>query len=267
MARAGGENFPVASRLLGPRLREPLLAIYGFARLVDQVGDEVTGDRPALLDWLDSEIDRIYADEMPDHPALRRMAVVVREAEIPPDPLHRLVEANRLDQTVSSYATFDDLLAYCRLSADPVGRMVLHVFGAATTERVELSDAVCSGLQVTEHLQDVREDLVRGRVYLPQEDLERFGCSEEDLAASPSPERVRTLMAFEVERARRLFDRGEPLVATVRGRQRLAVTAFIAGGRAALAGIERAGFAVEDLPPRPSWPDRIAALLQTARPR
>jgi squalene synthase HpnC len=266
MARAGGENFPVASRLLGPRLRESLLAIYGFARLVDVVGDEATGDRLALLEWLDGEIDRIYAGAMPDHPALRRMAAVARESEIPPEALHRLVEANRVDQTVSSYATFDDLLAYCALSADPVGRMVLYVFGAATPDRIELSDAICSGLQVTEHLQDVREDLARGRVYLPQEDLARFGCSYEDLTASPSPERVRTLIAFEVERARRLFDRGEPLIATLRGRQRLAITAFVAGGRAALAGIERAGFAVEDRPPPPAWPDRIAALLQSARP-
>ena len=267
MARAGGENFPVASRLLGPRLRESLLAIYGFARLVDQVGDEVEGDRLALLAWLDSEVDRIYAGGMPEHPALRRMAVVARETGIPAEPLHRLVEANRVDQTVSSYATFDDLLAYCALSADPVGRMVLHVFDAATGDRIELSDAICSGLQVTEHLQDVREDLARGRVYLPQEDLARFGCDADDLAASPSPERVRTLIAFEVERARRLFDRGEPLIKSLRGRPRLAVTAFVAGGRAALAGIERAGFAIEERPPRPSWPDRIAALLRSARPR
>jgi len=194
------------------------------------------------------------------------MAAVTRQSDIPAEPLHRLVEANRLDQTVSSYATFDDLLSYCALSAEPVGRMVLHVFGAATDDRIELSDAICSGLQVTEHLQDVREDLADGRVYLPQEDLERLGCSEEDLAISPSPERVRTLIAFEVERARRLLDRGEPLIATLRGRQRLAVTAFVAGGRAALAGIERAGFAIEDRPPRHSWPDRIAALLRTARP-
>ena len=266
MARAGGENFPVASRLLGARLRDSLLAIYGFARLVDQVGDEVTCDRLALLDWLDAEIDRIYAGEMPNHPALRRMAVVARESEIPAEPLHRLVEANRVDQTVSSYATFDDLLGYCALSADPVGRMVLHVFDAPTPERIELSDAICSGLQVTEHLQDVREDLARGRVYLPQEDLERFGCSPDDLATSPSPERVRTLIAFEVVRARRLFDRGEPLAASLRGRQRLALTAFVAGGRAALSGIERAGFALEEQPPRPTWPNRIAALLKTARP-
>ncbi len=266
MAHAGGENFPVASRLLGPRLRESLLAIYGFARLVDQVGDEVPGDRLALLDWLDSQIDRIYAGESPDHPALRRMAATARESDIPPEPLHRIVEANRRDQAVSSYATFDDLLTYCALSADPVGRMVLHVFGAATPERIELSDAICSGLQVTEHLQDVREDMARGRVYIPQEDLERFVVGPDDLTTSPSPERVRTLMAFEVERARRLFDRGEPLITSLPGRQRLAITAFVAGGRAALAAIERADFAASDSPPRPSWPDRIAALVRTASP-
>jgi squalene synthase HpnC len=266
MARAGGENFPVASRLLGRRLREPLLAIYGFARLVDQVGDESHGDRLALLDWLDSEIDVIYAGGMPEHPAMCRMAVVARESRIPAEALHRLVEANRVDQTVSSYATFDDLLAYCALSANPVGHMVLCVFDAATPDRITLSDSICSGLQVTEHLQDVREDLGRGRVYLPQEDLRRFGCDEADLATSPSPERVRTLVAFEVERARKLFEHGEPLITTLSGRPRLAITAFVAGGRAALAGIERAGFALSLQPPRPSWPARIAALARTARP-
>lgn len=266
LARAGGENFPVATRLLGPRLRDSLYAIYGFARLTDEIGDEASGDRLALLDWLDAEIDLIYSGGMPTHPAMRRMAAVAREAGIPPEPLHALVEANRVDQTVSSYATFDELLSYCALSANPVGHMVLCVFDAATPDRIELSDAVCSALQVTEHLQDVREDLERGRVYLPQADLSRFGCDEADLSVSPSPERVRALIAFEVERARRLFDRGEPLIETLRGRARFAVTAFVAGGRAALAGIERAGFALGTHPPRPSWPDRLAALAQTARP-
>ena len=266
MARAGGENFPVAGRLLGRRLRDSLLAIYGFARLVDQIGDESLGDRPALLDWLDSEIDRIYDGAVPDHPTLRRMAVVAREAGIPPGPPHRLVEANRIDQITSSYATFEDLLGYCELSANPVGHMVLHVFGAATTERMELSDAICSALQVTEHLQDVREDLARGRVYLPQEDLARFGCTESDLAVSPTPERVRTLIAFEVERARSLFDRGAPLITLLTGRPRLAVMAFVAGGRAALAAMERAGYAVGAEPPRPTLTARIAALARTMRP-
>jgi squalene synthase HpnC len=267
MERAGGENFPVASRLLGRRLREPLLAIYGFARLVDQVGDESPGDRPALLDWLDSQIDRMYAGATPDHPALRRMAVTARRAAIPPEPLHRLVAANRMDQTTSSYATFDDLLDYCALSANPVGHMVLHVFDAATPDRIDLSDAICSALQVTEHLQDVREDLAHGRAYLPQEDLARFGCDEADLTVSPTPERVRTLIAFEAERARALFDRGAPLIATLRGRPRLAVTAFVAGGRAALAAIGAAGYSLGTEPPRPTAGARIAALVRTARPR
>lgn len=267
MARAGGENFPVAGRLLGRRLREPLLAIYGFARLVDQVGDESPGDRLALLDWLDSEIDRMYAGETPDHPALMRMALVARRAGIPPEPLHRLVEANRIDQTTTAYETFDDLLAYCALSANPVGHMVLHIFDAATGERLELSDAVCSALQVTEHLQDVREDHARGRVYLPQEDLARFGCTDSDLAVSPTAERVRTLVAFEVERARALFDQGAPLIATLRGRPRLAVTAFVAGGRAALDAIEVAGHALGAEPPRPTPAARIAAFARTVRPR
>jgi squalene synthase HpnC len=267
MARAGGENFPVASRLLGRRLRESLLGIYGFARLVDQVGDESPGDRLALLDWLDSEIDGIFRGQMPEHPAMQRMAVVARESGIPAEPLHRLVEANRVDQTVHAYATFEDLLSYCALSANPVGHMVLYVFDAATPERMTLSDAICSGLQVTEHLQDVREDLARGRVYLPQGDLARFGCEVGDLASSPSPERVRTLVAFEVERARTLFVSGDPLITSLAGRARLAVTAFVAGGRAALAGIERAGFALESQPTRPSWPARVAALAQTARPK
>jgi squalene synthase HpnC len=266
MARAGGENFPVASRLLGHRLREQLAAIYGFARLTDQIGDESPGDRPALLDWLDSEIDRMYAGATPEHPALRRMAAVAREKGIPAASLHRLVEANRVDQTTTAYATFDDLLDYCALSANPVGHMVLHVFDAATPERIELSDAICSALQVTEHLQDVREDLARGRVYLPQQDLERFGCGEADLVATPSPERVRALIAFEVERARDLFDRGAPLIVLLSGRPRLAVTAFVAGGRAALAAIEHAGYAVGDEPPRPTAAARIAALARSARP-
>lgn len=265
MARAGGENFPVASRILGRGLREPLLAIYGFARLVDQVGDEVEGDRLGLLDWVDAEIDGMYEGRLPAHPALGRMAATARDHGIPAEPLHRLVEANRRDQTVGSYETFDDLLGYCALSADPVGRMVLHVFGAATPDRIALSDDICSGLQVTEHLQDVHEDLARGRVYLPREDLARFGCEEGDLATSPSPERVRTLVAFEVERARALLDRGTPLVATLRGRARLAVTAFVAGGQAALDAIERAGFALGDAPPRPTRPSRLAALVRTAR--
>jgi squalene synthase HpnC len=265
MVQAGDENFPVASRLLGRRVRSSLWAVYGFARFVDDVGDESGGDRLELLDWIDGEIDRVYAGHEPGHPVMARLAVAARESGIPAKPLHRLVEANRRDQEVRSYASFDELLSYCELSANPVGEMVLHVFGAATPERIELSDAVCSGLQVTEHLQDVREDLARGRVYLPQEDLLRFGCTDEDLRLSPSPERVRTLIAFEVERARDLLDRGTPLARRLRGRPGLAIAAFVAGGRAALEAIERAGYETEQPPPRPTWRARLTAGVHTAR--
>jgi squalene synthase HpnC len=265
MEQAGDENFPVASRLLGRRVRGSLWAVYGFARFVDDVGDESGGDRLELLDWIDGEIDRVYSGQEPGHPVMARLAVAARQSEIPAEPLHRLVEANRRDQEVRSYASFDELLGYCALSANPVGEMVLHVFDAATPERIELSDAVCSGLQVTEHLQDVREDLARGRVYLPQEDLLRFGCTDEDLRLSPSPERIRTLIAFEVERARDLLDRGAPLARCLRGRPGLAIAGFVAGGRAALGAIERVGYETEQPPPRPSWPARFTAGVQTAR--
>jgi squalene synthase HpnC len=265
MARAGSENFPVASRLLGRRAASALEAIYGFARMVDEVGDSVRGDRLALLDWIDAEIDNVYAGGAPVESVIARLAPVVREHGIPPEPLHRLVEANRMDQSVHSYERFEDLLDYCALSANPVGHMVLYVFASATPDRMRLSDSICSGLQVTEHLQDVREDLEHGRVYLPQQDLARFGCTEEDLRTMPSPEPVRTLIAFEAERARGLFTRGDPLIRRLGGRGRFAIMAFVAGGRAALNGIERTGYGIEASPPRPSLWGRIAALAQTAR--
>ena len=265
MARAGGENFPVASRLLGRGTARALEAIYGFARMVDEVGDSVGGDRLGMLDWIDTEIDRVYVGGAPAEPVIARLAPVVREHGIPPEPLHRLVEANRMDQTVHSYERFEDLLGYCALSANPVGHMVLYVFASATPDRMRLSDSICSGLQVTEHLQDVREDLENGRVYVPQQDMARFGCTEEDLRTTPSPEPVRTLIAFEVERARELFVRGQPLIGRLRGRGRFAIMAFVAGGRAALNGIERAGYGIEAGPPQPSAWGRIAALGQTAR--
>ncbi|HEX8856112.1 MAG TPA: squalene synthase HpnC, partial [Thermoleophilaceae bacterium] len=214
MAKAGGENFPVASRLLPRREREHLLAVYGFARLVDDAGDEASGDRRALLDELDADLARVYEGE-PRHPIMRRLQPTVRACAIPREPFERLIEANRRDQRVHRYETFEELLEYCTFSADPVGEIVLHVFGAATPERIELSNAVCSGLQLAEHWQDVAEDRGRGRVYVPSEDMRRFGVAEEELDGSRASEAFRRLMAFEVERARSLLDRGAPLIRTL----------------------------------------------------
>jgi squalene synthase HpnC len=233
MTQAGSENFPVASYLLGRRHRAHLLAIYGFARLVDDLGDEAPGDRLALLDWLDGELSRLYGGESVEHAVMRSLAGTVRECHLPPEPFRRLIEANRRDQTVTRYETFDELLGYCQLSAAPVGELVLHVFGAGTTERIALSDRICAALQVTEHLQDVAEDYARGRVYLPQEDIRAFGCPE----GEPTPE----LIAFEAQRARSLLAEGAPLARTLPPRPRAAVASFVAGGRAALDALVRHG--------------------------
>jgi squalene synthase HpnC len=262
MARAARENFPVASRLLPRDTRGHLLAIYGFARLVDDIGDEATGDRVALLDWLEGEVDRVDAGT-PTHPLMRRLVPTVRRFEIPREPFHRLIAANRQDQEVRMYATFDDLAAYCELSANPVGHLVLYVLRAATPERMALSDSVCTGLQLVEHWQDVAEDLTRGRVYLPQEDLTRFGCSREDLGASRPSRAFRRLMAFEVGRARSLLDEGAPLARELGGRAGFAVAAFVAGGRSALDAIARAGYDVLSVRPRPSRARRAWTLVRT----
>ncbi|WP_280679628.1 squalene synthase HpnC [Kitasatospora sp. MAA19] len=281
--KAGAENFPVAPFFLPAAWRDDLMAVYGFARLVDDAGDGDLADpaataallgvdarppatpsaqpgpptpaevafRLALLDGLEHDLDRVFGAALhpggpdgPRHPLLRRLVPLVDRRGLTPEPFRRLIEANRVDQTTARYADFDDLIGYCTLSADPVGRLVLAIAGVSTPERIELSDAICSGLQVVEHLQDVAEDLARGRIYLPTEDLVRFGVTEADLAAPTADGPVRELIAFEVRRARTLLDRGAPLVGTVRGRLRLLLAGFTAGGYAALAAIEDAGYDV-----------------------
>ncbi len=265
LPQARTENFPVASRLLPARRRRGLLALYEFARLVDDVGDEFAGDRPAALDALDADIHRIY-DGTPQIPTIRRLAPVVQEAGIPAAPLHALVAANRQDQTVARYATYDDLLGYCRLSANPVGHLVLHVFDAATPERLPLSDHVCTALQVLEHVQDVVEDRQRDRVYLPQEDLDRFGVDDAALTTSPTPPELRRVLARETARAAELLDAGAPLVATLRGAARVAVAGFVAGGRATVDALRAHAFDVSSGGPRPR-PARIARHLATTAVR
>jgi squalene synthase HpnC len=250
---APGENFPVSPIVLPADIQADLRAIYGFARLVDQVGDAAEGDRLALLDAMEADLDRIWSGtpRMPVHQAL---VATVRTRDLPPEPFHRLVAANRQDQMVNRYETFDDLVRYCTLSADPVGRLVLGVFGAATPERIALSDRICTALQLIEHLQDVAEDHRAGRIYLPRTDLVAYGVSEADLVTSPASSAVRALTAFQAERARAVLDEGTPLVRTVPGRLRLALAGFVGGGRAALDAIRRAGYDVTaHSPSAPKW--------------
>lgn len=262
MAQAGSENFPVASRLLPRATRTHLLALYGFARLIDDAGDEAQGDRLALLDELEADLERAWQGTARD-PLIARLEPTILACELPIDPFRRLIEANRRDQVKHRYETFDELLGYCALSANPVGELVLRVFGAATPERLRRSDAICTALQLTEHWQDVAEDYSRGRIYLPAADRERYAVAEAELAAAVPTPGFKRLLAYEVARTRELLDQGSPLVRMLRGRPSFAVAAFVAGGRAALTAIERAGYDVLGSRPRPGRMLRAGELLAT----
>ncbi|MFJ1706402.1 squalene synthase HpnC [Kitasatospora sp. NPDC088346] len=271
LGKADLENFPVAPGFLPAAWRGDLMSVYGFARLVDDAGDGDLADpagtarllgvesapadpgfRPALLDGLERDLDRVFEsalrpaepDARPLHPLMRALVPAVDRHGLTPEPFRRLIEANRVDQTATRYPTYRDLLDYCTLSADPVGRLVLAIAGRATPDRITRSDQICTALQIVEHLQDVAEDLGRGRIYLPAEDMARFRVTEQDLAAPTAGPRVRELIAFEAARARTLLDHGAPLVGTVRGRLRLLLAGFTAGGYAALSAIEAAGYDV-----------------------
>nr|WP_269859672.1 squalene synthase HpnC [Streptomyces sp. RPT161] len=264
--KAARENFPVAPFFLPRAWRDDLMAVYGYARLVDDIGDgdlppgrddalwlglprEAADDRLAMLDAFEADLRRVF-DATPGHPLLRALQPTVRRRGLAPEPFLGLIEANRQDQRVSRYQSHQDLLAYCELSANPVGRLVLAITGTATPERIRRSDAVCTALQIIEHLQDVAEDLRRDRVYLPAQDMARFGVTEADLAAPTGGAKVRALVKFEAERAGDLLNEGTPLVGSVHGRLKLLLAGFVAGGRAALAAVAAAGYDVLPGPPK-----------------
>jgi len=246
-ARSRGENFPVVS-LFAPREARPhLRAVYGFARLVDNLGDEVEGDRRALLDELERELDGPPVTEI-----MRRVHALREACGLPREPFSRLIEANRIDQEKSRYETWGDVVGYCTYSATPVGRLVLGIYGrAGDPELVAWSDDVCTGLQLTNFLQDPPRDLALGRVYLPQEDLRRFQLSDEELAG-PLSERLVALMRFEAGRARGLLASGFPLAKALGGRVGKSVALFARGGLAALDALERAGWDVFSGRPAPT---------------
>jgi squalene synthase HpnC len=246
--RARTENFPVASVLFPRRLRPHLRAVYGFARLVDMLGDELAGDRPAALDELERELDACYSGE-PSWPVMRILAPTIHEFSLPREPFLRLIAANRMDQSIAEYETWNDLKEYCRHSADPVGRLVLGLLRLdREPDLVAASDDVCTGLQLVNFLQDVPRDLDLGRIYLPLEDRRRFGVTVLD---RPSPELLE-LLRYEEARARGLLAAGRTLQERIGGRMGRAVGLFARGGLAALDALESAHWDVFTQRPRPS---------------
>jgi squalene synthase HpnC len=260
-ARAAGENFPVVS-FLAPRAARPhLRAIYGFARLVDNLGDEVGGDRNALLDELEREL-----EGPPKVEIMRRVHETMEECALPQDPFRRLIEANRIDRVKSRYETWEEVREYCTYSADPVGRLVLGVYGRADEpDLVSMSDSVCTGLQLVNFLQDPPRDLALGRVYLPQASLRRFQVEDGDLSG-PLTDRVASLLWFEAERARHLLAAGLPLAKALGGRRGMSVALYARGGLAALDALERAGWDVFASRPAPTrWNFVRLALRELVR--
>jgi squalene synthase HpnC len=274
-AKASAENFPVALRVLPRRWRAHLTALYGFARLVDDIGDEplpglppgadadtVTATRLKLLDELEQQVARIYDDSAaePELAVITALASTVRDCAIPSQPLYDLIQANRQDQLVTRYETYQELADYCRLSANPVGQAVLYIMGAATPERITASDSICTALQVIEHSQDVAEDFANDRIYLPQQDMASYGVTEADLARPTASQQVRDLVKFEADRAARLLAAGAPLVGSLRGAARIAIAGYVAGGRATLKAIEAGGYDVLRRTPRPGKADTLAMM-------
>ena len=243
LARTHYENFTVGSRLLPADKRRHFYAIYAFCRFVDDLGDEFEGDRLRALDYWEKEVDACFSGT-PSHPYMVAVQDTIHSFDIPREPFVRLIEANRMDQATKRYATYADLEHYCRHSATPVGHLVLYVCGYRDEERQTLSDFTCTALQLANFWQDVGRDYAMDRIYIPREDMDRFGYTEEELAQGAVTDGFRRLMAFEVDRARDLFHRGLPLVDRVEGNLKLDIALFSKGGLSVLDSIERQGFDV-----------------------
>lgn len=260
--RERGENFPVVLRVLPRGVRDHLHAIYGIARTIDETGDASTGDRTAELLNLRSDLAAVWAGGQPQHPVVVRLAPTVSACGLSEQPFQDLIEANLLDQTKHRYHTFDELVGYCRLSAVPVGRLVLAVFDQDTPRTRRLSDDVCIALQLLEHAQDVAEDRRNGRVYLPADDLDIFGVTEHELHRHRASDGLRRLMIFETERARAMLDRGSAVVGYLRGWAQVAVAGYVAGGLATAAALQRCRGDVLATTPRPRRLDIAGTLTR-----
>ena len=259
------ENFSVATWFLPKRLRSHFYSVYAYCRISDDLGDEVGDPQQALalLDEWEHELEACYVGE-PRHPVFIALRETIRACEIPQHEFAGLLKAFRQDQTVHRYETFDDVLGYCRYSANPVGHLVLYVCGYRDAERQQLADYTCTALQLANFWQDVSVDWQKGRIYLPLEDMRRFGVSEREIAERrPTPEFLK-LMKFEVERAREWFERGLPLVGRVDRELATDIELFSRGGQEILNAIERQGYDVLRRRPVISKPRRLWLVARAA---
>src|SRR5256885_8517103 len=265
LARTHYENFSVATWFLPRSLRQHFFNIYAYCRISDDLGDE-TGDPQAslrLLDDWEAELNACYSGQ-PRHPVFVALAETVRILDIPRQPFADLLKAFRLDQTVTRYPRFEDLLGYCRYSANPVGHLVLYVCGYRDAERQGLSDFTCTALQLANFWQDVSLDYSKGRIYLPLEDLNRFGVTESEIANRQNTAAFCAMIEFEVERARDWFRQGLPLLGKVNRELAIDLDLFSRGGLEILGAIERQGFAVLGNRPAISKSRKLALLARAA---
>jgi squalene synthase HpnC len=260
------ENFPVASFFLPARFRRPVALIYRFAREADDYADEGSASDRTRLDQLDRfrrELHRIEAGAPPGIPWFAVLGDIIRRHRLPVDAFHDLLTAFSRDVTKKRYADFAEVLDYCRHSANPVGRLLLVLYGGATQQNLAYSDAICSSLQLINFLQDVAIDYRKGRIYLPQDEMARFGVSEQQIAAGDAGGNWREFMAFQTERARELLDSGAPLGRILKGRIGLEMRMIIAGGDRILTGIARVGGDVFNRRPVLRWSDWPLMLLHS----
>jgi squalene synthase HpnC len=258
------ENFPLAW-LCGPRLRRERLAVYGFCRLVDDLGDEYRGDRASALDAAEAQL-RAAARGAAAHPVFAALEPLLTGGRLRLDPFLRLIEANRADQRITGYDGWEGVDAYCALSAAPVGEIVLGLEGAATPERLRLSARACAGLQLANHWQDLAEDARRGRCYVPRELLRRHAVDVDALAAGRAGPGFVPLLAECLAAARRRLGEGWPLVVRL-GRRRLAaeVAGFVAHGAATCDAVEAAGARLLTSRPSAGTRGRTGAALTALR--
>lgn len=268
LAQTHYENFPVASLLLPLGLRRPIALVYAFARQADDFADEgelAPEQRLALLDGFRRELERIAAHEQPESEFFRTLRTMIETHGLPLSPFHDLLDAFSQDVTKARYANFGEVMEYCRRSANPIGRLLLHLYGQATPRNIGYADAICSALQIINFLQDVAIDYRKGRIYLPQDEMQKYRIDETQIARGDAGGLWWPFMQFEIERARRLLQSGAPLGTALKGRIGLEMRMIIAGGETILRKLHHArGDMFGQRPVLTAW-DWPAMLIKAVR--